>query len=62
VGKRWTWVAWFLVAFFVVSMVATIALAVANGNNGGLKEPAGSLALLLGLRTPRRPPTAPCWR
>jgi hypothetical protein len=49
VGKRWTWVAWLLLAFFVVSVVATIALAVANGNNGGLKEPAGSLALLLGL-------------
>jgi hypothetical protein len=48
VGKRWTWVAWFLLAFFLVSMVATITLAVANGNNGGLREPAGSLVLLLG--------------
>jgi hypothetical protein len=48
VGKRWTWVAWFLVALFAVSMVATLALAVANGNNGGLREPAGSLVLLLG--------------
>jgi hypothetical protein len=48
-GKRWTWVAWLLLAFFVVSVVATIALAVANGNNGGLREPAGSLGLLLGL-------------
>jgi hypothetical protein len=51
VGKRWTWVAWFLLAFFVVGVVATIALAVANGNNGGLKEPAGSLVLLLGFST-----------
>jgi hypothetical protein len=49
VGKRWTWMAWFLLAFFVVGVVATLALAVANGNNGGLKEPAGSLVLLLGL-------------
>ena len=47
-GKRWTWVAWLLVAFFAVSMVATLALAVANGNNGGLQEPAGSIVLLLG--------------
>ncbi len=29
-------------------MVDTLALAVANGNNGGLREPAGSLVLLLG--------------
>jgi hypothetical protein len=48
VGKRRMWVAWFLVALFAVSMVATLALAVANGNNGGLREPAGSLVLLLG--------------
>jgi hypothetical protein len=48
VGKRWTWVAWFLLGLFVVGVVATIALAVANGSNGGLREPAGSLVLLLG--------------
>jgi hypothetical protein len=48
VGKRWTWVAWFLLGLFVVGVVATIALAVANGRNGGLREPAGSLVLLLG--------------
>ena len=47
-GKRWTWVAWFLLGLFVVGVVATIALAVANGRNGGLREPAGSLVLLLG--------------
>ena len=40
--------AWFLLALFVVGVVATIALAVANGSNGGLREPAGSLVLLVG--------------
>jgi hypothetical protein len=51
VGKRWTWVAWFLLALFVVGVVATIALAVANGSNGGLREPAGALVLLVGFST-----------
>ncbi len=41
-GKRWAWVAWFLLAFFVVGVVAAVALAVANGNNGGLQEPGQS--------------------
>ena len=30
-GKRWTWVAWSMLAVYIVSMVVGIILAVANG-------------------------------
>jgi hypothetical protein len=46
VRRRWTWVAWSLLALFVISMVVTIILSVANGSFQ--QEPAGFLAQLLG--------------
>jgi MFS family permease len=46
VRRRWTWIAWSLLAVFVVSMVVTTILSVANGNFQ--QEPAGFLAQLAG--------------
>ncbi len=45
-GRYWTWVAWSLLAFFVISMVVSTILSVANGNFQ--QEPASYLAQLLG--------------
>jgi hypothetical protein len=44
VGKRWSWVAWSMLAVFVVSLVAGLILAVANGT---LRQDAGNQVLLL---------------
>jgi MFS family permease len=44
VGKRWSWVAWSMLAVFVVSLVAGLILAVANGT---LQQDAGNQVLLL---------------
>jgi len=44
VGKRWSWVAWSMLAIFVVSLVAGLILAVANGT---LRQDAGNQVLLL---------------
>jgi MFS family permease len=44
VGKRWSWVAWSMLAVFVVSLVAGLILAVANGT---LRQDAGNQFLLL---------------
>jgi hypothetical protein len=46
VGKRWTWVAWSMLAVFVVSMVFTTLLTVANGTFQ--QDPAGFVVLVLG--------------
>jgi hypothetical protein len=46
VRRRWTWIAWSLLAVFVLSMVVTTILSVANGNFQ--QEPAGFLAQLAG--------------
>ena len=43
-GKRWGWVAWSMLAVFVVSLVAGLILAVANGT---LRQDAGNQVLLL---------------
>ena len=43
-GKRWSWVAWSMLAVFVVSLVAGLILAVANGT---LRQDAGNQVLLL---------------
>ena len=43
-GKRWSWVAWSMLAVFVVSLVAGLILAVANGT---LQQDAGNQVLLL---------------
>ena len=43
-GKRWSWVAWSILAVFVVSLVAGLILAVANGT---LRQDAGNQVLLL---------------
>jgi hypothetical protein len=45
VGKRWTWVAWSMLAVFVVSVVPAAILAVANGT---VQDPAGLLVPTLG--------------
>jgi hypothetical protein len=44
VGKRWTWVAWPMLAVFVVSLVVGLILAVANGS---IQQDAGSQVLLV---------------
>jgi hypothetical protein len=44
--RRWTWIALSLLALFVVSMVVTTILSVANGSFQ--QEPAGFLAQLVG--------------
>jgi MFS family permease len=44
VGKRWSWVAWSMLAVFVVSLVAGLILAAANGT---LQQDAGNQLLLL---------------
>ena len=44
--RRWTWIAWSLLALFVVSMIVTTILSVANGSFQ--QEPAGFLAQLVG--------------
>jgi MFS family permease len=44
VGKRWSWVAWSMLAVFVVSLVAGLILAVANGT---VRQDAGNQFLLL---------------
>jgi hypothetical protein len=46
VGRRWSWVAWSLLAAFAISMVVTTILSIANGSFQ--QEPAGFLAQLLG--------------
>jgi hypothetical protein len=46
VGKRWTWVAWSMLAVFVVSLVFTTTLAVANGTFQ--QDPAGFVVLVSG--------------
>jgi hypothetical protein len=46
VGKRWSWVAWSMLAVFVVSMVFTTILAVASGTFQ--EDPAGFVVLYLG--------------
>jgi hypothetical protein len=43
VGKRWSWVAWSMLAVFVVSLVAGLILAVANGT---FQQDAGNQVLL----------------
>jgi hypothetical protein len=43
VGKRWSWVAWLMLAVFVVSLVAGLILAVANGT---FQQDAGNQVLL----------------
>jgi hypothetical protein len=49
VDRRSTWVALSLLAFFVIGVVVTAALSVANGSNGSLQQdPAGFLVLLVG--------------
>jgi hypothetical protein len=45
VGKRWTWVAWSMLAVFVVSVVPAAILAVANGT---VQDPASLLVPTLG--------------
>jgi hypothetical protein len=47
VRRRWTWVALSLLALFVISMVVTIILPVANGSFQ--QEPASFLVLLVGV-------------
>jgi predicted membrane channel-forming protein YqfA (hemolysin III family) len=47
VHRRWTWVALSLLALFVISMVVTIILSVANGSFQ--QEPASFLVLLVGV-------------
>jgi hypothetical protein len=47
VRRRWTWVALSLLALFVISMVVTIILSVANGSFQ--QEPASFLVLLVGV-------------
>ena len=44
-GKRWTWVAWSMLAVFVVSVVPAAILAVANGT---VQDPASLLVSTLG--------------
>jgi hypothetical protein len=44
VGKRWNWVAWSMLAVFVVSVVLAIALSIANGT----LEPPSFVVLVLG--------------
>jgi hypothetical protein len=46
VGRRWTWVAWSMLAVFVVSMVFTTILSVANGTFQ--QDPASFVVLVLG--------------
>jgi hypothetical protein len=46
VRRRWTWVALSLLAFFVISMVITTILSVANGSFQ--QDPAGFLMQLVG--------------
>jgi hypothetical protein len=46
VGKRWTWVAWSMLAVYLVSMVAGIILSVANGTFQ--PDAAGQVGLALG--------------
>jgi hypothetical protein len=46
VRRRWTWVALSLLAFFVISMVITTILSVANGSFQ--QDPAGFLVQLVG--------------
>jgi hypothetical protein len=46
VGRRWTWVAWSMLAVFVVSLVFTAILAVANGTFQ--QDPANLVVLVLG--------------
>ena len=45
-GRRWSWMAWSLLALFVMSMVVTTILSVANGSFQ--QEPAGFLVLVVG--------------
>jgi hypothetical protein len=45
VGKRWSWVAWSMLAVFVVSLVAGLILAIANGS---FQQDAGNQLLLFG--------------
>jgi predicted membrane channel-forming protein YqfA (hemolysin III family) len=47
VRRRWTWVALSLLALFVISMVVTTILSVANGSFQ--QEPASFLVLLVGV-------------
>jgi hypothetical protein len=45
VGKRWTWVAWSMLALFAISVAALCVLAVATGNIH--QAPTDNVALLL---------------
>jgi hypothetical protein len=44
VGKRWTWVAWSILALFAAGLIVTAALAIPNGSVA--RDPAGVLYLL----------------
>jgi hypothetical protein len=44
VGKRWTWVAWSMLAVFVISLAVGLILAVANGT---FQQDAGTQLLLV---------------
>jgi hypothetical protein len=46
VGKRWTWVAWIMLAFYIVSLVVGLILAGANGSFQ--QDPTNQAMLLLG--------------
>jgi len=49
VGKRSAWIAWLLLGLYLIGVIVTAALSVANGSNGSLQQdPAGFLVLLLG--------------
>ena len=45
-GKRWTWVAWIMLAFYIVSLVVGLILAGANGSFQ--QDPTNQAMLLLG--------------
>ena len=48
-GKRSAWIAWLLLGLYLIGVIVTAALSVANGSNGSLQQdPAGFLVLLLG--------------
>ena len=48
-GKRSAWIAWLLMGLYLIGVIVTAALSVANGSNGSLQQdPAGFLVLLLG--------------
>ena len=50
--KRWSWVAWSMLAVFVVSLVVGLPLAIANGS---IQQDATNQLLLLLGSVPSRP-------